>query len=176
MTTVKLLVLVGIRAPSLNRAVAALEAESSSDMVTVNVFDSIDRLPPYSETLEYRRTPDAVVALRTAVIDANAVLVVTNYNGRVPAMVHNAIDWLTRRWNQGALHDKPLAVIGCSAGCYSGVWSHNPVDAAGGISRHRVVEPITVATLHEAVRKLAGEVHGRSAPAASERSMKIREL
>jgi NAD(P)H-dependent FMN reductase len=26
--------------------------------------------------------------------------------------VHNAIDWLAMRWNHGALHGKPLAVIG----------------------------------------------------------------
>ena len=29
-------------------------------------------------------------------------------------MAQNAIDWLTRRWRRGALHDKPLPVIGQS--------------------------------------------------------------
>ena len=59
----------------------------------------------------------------SAAAEADAVLVITSYRGRVPSMAHNAIDWLTRRWRHGALHDKPLAVIGRSAGCYSGVWS-----------------------------------------------------
>ena len=85
------------------------------------------------------------------------MLVVTTYHGRVPAVVHNAIDWLTRRWDQAALHDKPLAVIGRAAGCYSGVWSHQTEDA-DGIAGARVIESITVSTLRDGINKLAGEV------------------
>jgi hypothetical protein len=32
--------------------------------------------------------------------------------GPVLGTVHNSIDWLAMRWNHGALHGKPLAVIG----------------------------------------------------------------
>ena len=80
-------------------------------------------------------------------------------------MAHNAIDWLTRRWRRGALHDKPLAVVGPSAGCYSGVWSRQIEDTRRGLGS-RVIEPLTVPTLREAVKKLADEVHGGSAAAA----------
>jgi NAD(P)H-dependent FMN reductase len=48
-------------------------------------------------------------------------------------MAHNAIDWLTRRWRYGALHDKPLAVIGRSAGRYTGGWSRQVEDTRGGL-------------------------------------------
>jgi hypothetical protein len=34
--------------------------------------------------------------------------------------VHNAIGWLAMRWNHGALHGKPLAVIG--SGTLRGIW------------------------------------------------------
>ena len=95
-----------------------LPSESASNGTTVNVFDTLGELPPYSETLEADRTPDSVVALRAAATEADAALVVTNYHGRVPTMVHNAIDWLTLRWNQSALHDKPLAVIGRADGYF----------------------------------------------------------
>jgi hypothetical protein len=78
-------------------------------------------------------------------------------------MAPNAIDWLTRRWHHGALHDKPLAVVGRSAGYYSGVWSRQVEDTRLG---PRVIEPLTVPTLREAVKKLADEVHGGSAAAA----------
>ena len=144
MTGVNVLVIVGSRAKSVDDALALLAAESASNGTTVNVFDTLGELPPYSETLEADRTPDSVVALRAAATEADSALVVTNYHGRVPTMVHNAIDWLTLRWNQSALHDKPLAVIGRADG--------------------RVVEPITVATLHEAVDKLAGEANESSEP------------
>ena len=148
-------------AGQVNRALSRHAIDSSPDGVMVNVFNDLIRLPRYSEALETHGTPDAVVDLRTAAAEADAVLVITNYRGRVPSMAHNAIDWLTRRWRHGALHDKPLAVIGRSAGCYSGVWSRQVEDTRGGLGP-RVIEPLTVPTLREAVKKLADEVPGGS--------------
>jgi hypothetical protein len=80
-------------------------------------------------------------------------------------VAHSAIDWLTRRWRHGALHDKPLAVVGRSAGCYSGVWSRQIEDAQGDLGP-RVIEPLEVPTLREVMKKLADEVPGGSAAAA----------
>jgi hypothetical protein len=161
---ISVLVLVGLPAGPVNRALSRHAIDSSPDRVMVNVFnDDLARLPRYRELLETRGKPDAVVDLRLAAAEADAVLVVTSYRGRVPSMAHNAIDWLTRRWRRGALHHKPLAVIGQSAGCYSGVWSRQVEDTRLG---PRVIEPLTVRTLHEAVKKLADDVHGGSAAAA----------
>jgi NAD(P)H-dependent FMN reductase len=85
-------------------------------------------------------------------------------------VVHNAIDWLTRRWDQAALHDKPLAVIGRASGCYSGVWSHQTQDA-DRTAGPRVIDSITVSTLREAIKKLAFQAHAGedSDPASSAR-------
>ena len=57
-------------------------------------------------------------------------------------------------------------MIGRAAGCYSGVWSHDQTDARRS-TRPGVIEPITVATLHEAVIKLAGEVHTDGEPSCA---------
>jgi NAD(P)H-dependent FMN reductase len=162
---ISVLVLVGLPAGPINRALSRHAIDSSPDGVLVNVFNDLARLPRYSEALETRGKPDAAVDLRLAASEADAVLVVTSYRGRVPSMAHNAIDWLTRRWRPGALHDKPLAVVGRSAGCYSGVWSRQIEDSHGGLGP-RVIEPLTVPTLREAIKKLADEVHGGSAAAA----------
>jgi hypothetical protein len=162
---INVLVLVGLPVGPVNRALSRHAIDSSPDGVMVNVFNDLARLPRYREALETRGKPDAVVDLRLAAAEADAVLVVTCYRGRVPSMAHNAIDWLTRRWRRGALHDKPLAVIGLSAGSYSGVWSRQVEDTRGGLGP-RVIEPLTVPTLREAVKKLADEVHGGSAAAA----------
>ena len=159
------LVLVGLPAGPVNRALSRHALDSSPDGVMVNVFDDLARLPRYREALEAHGTPDAVVALRTAAAEADAVLVVTSYLGRVPSMAHRAIDWLTRRWRHGALHDKPLAVVGQSSGYYTGVLSRQVEDTRGGLGP-RVIEPLTVRTLHEAVKKLADEVPGGSTAAA----------
>jgi NAD(P)H-dependent FMN reductase len=156
---INVLVLVGLPEGPVNRAVSRHAIDSSPDGVMVNVFDSLLRLPRYNEALETQGPPESVVALRLAAAEANAVLVVTSYRGRIPTVAHSAIDWLTRRWSDGALHDKPLAVIGRSTGCYSGVWSRQVEDTRGG-SGPRVIEPLTVPTLREAVEKLAAEVHG----------------
>jgi len=162
---VNVLVLVGLPTGPVNRAVSRHVIDSSPDGVMVHVFDDFARLPRYKEALETHGTPEAVVALRLAASEADAVLVVTSYRGRVPSMAHSAIDWLTRRWRPGVLDDKPIAVIGRSTGCYSGVWTRQIEDSHGGLGP-RVIEPLTVSTLREAVKKLAAEVHGGSAAAA----------
>jgi NAD(P)H-dependent FMN reductase len=170
MTDINVLTIVGLRAGFVIRELAKVEADCSADGIALNMFDSLSDLPRYSETLEGRATPGSVGALRTAAAEAGAVLIVTTYHGRVPAAVHNAIDWLTRRWDQAALHDKPLAVIGRASGCYSGVWSHQTQDADRNAGP-RVIESITVSTLREAIKKLACEVRAGdgSNPASSAR-------
>jgi NAD(P)H-dependent FMN reductase len=157
MTDVNVLIIVGLRAASVNRELAKVAADSSADGIALNMFDSLTELPRYRETFEDRQPPSSVEDLRTAAAEADAVIIVTTYHGHVPAAVHNAIDWLTRRWDQAALHDKPLAVIGRASGCYSGVWSHQTEDA-DRIAESRVIESITVSNLAEAIRKLACEV------------------
>jgi hypothetical protein len=162
---ITVLVLIGLPAGPVNRELSRHAVDSSPDGVLVNVFSDVASLPRYREDLETWGKPEAVVDLRLAAAEADAVLVVTSYRGQVPSMAHNAIDWLTRRWRHGALHDKPLGVVGRSAGCYSGVWSRQIDYTRGGLGP-RMIEPLTVPTLREAVQKLADEVHGGSAAAA----------
>jgi hypothetical protein len=157
-TDINVLVIVGLRGASNNRELAEVASDGAADGIALNLFDSLTDLPRYNETFENRGTPSCVGALRTAATEADAVLIVTTYHGRVPAAVHNAIDWLTRRWDQAALHDKPLAVIGRASGGYSGVWSHQTEDADRNAAP-RVIDSITVSDLAEAIRKLACEVH-----------------
>jgi NAD(P)H-dependent FMN reductase len=160
-TEINVLIIVGLRAASVDRELAKVSTDSPADGIALNMFDSLTELPRYRETFENLETPSSVGELRRAAAEADAVLIVTTYHGRVPALVNNAIDWLTRRWDQAALHDKPLAVIGRASGCYSGVWSHQP-DDGDRMARPRVIEPITVSNLREAIKKLAYEVHADS--------------
>ena len=158
MSGINVLLIVGSRERSFSGTLAELAGESSPDGIRVSVFDSLDELPLFSETAATVELPRSVDALRNAAAAADAVLLVTHYYAPVPATVHNAIDWLTMRWNDSELHEKPLAVMGYSADCYRGVWSHRQFGQRGEISESRVIEPITVGSLPEAVAKLAGEV------------------
>jgi hypothetical protein len=182
-TGANVLVIDGIGENSVSHALARLAAQSSLRGTTVSVFDRLADLPRYSAIFDERRTPEVVVALRTRVSSADAALIVTDYHGPIASMVHNAIDWITRQWNDGALHDKPLAVLGHAGGCYSGVWSHRQTGDGPAMAGPVLVEPLTVATLREAVRVLAceavrgGEASGRcwhSSGAAAERQNRAR--
>jgi NAD(P)H-dependent FMN reductase len=154
-TSTTVLVIAGISTSAVDRGLAHAAALCSPNGITLNVFDNLAYLPHYSETLENHRLPRPVAALRNEAIEAHAAMVLTHYYGHIPATVHNAIDWLTRRWNRSALHDKPLAVIGPTEGGYSGVWSRHQTEESRRITGALVIEPITVTTLHEAVAQLA---------------------
>jgi NAD(P)H-dependent FMN reductase len=163
------LVIAGTSIGALSRELTHAAALSSPNGITLNVFDSLVHLPNYSETLENQRLPRPVAALRDAAVEAHAAIVLTDYYGHIPTTVHNAIDWLTRRWNHSALHDKPLAVIGATEDGYSGVWSRHQTEESQRIPGTRVIEPITVTTLDEAVRKLAEQANITRAISADSR-------
>lgn len=173
------LVLVGsLRAASVNRQIAELAAETAPQGVVVNVYRDLGAVPFYNEDIDNADAPASVVALRAAGAEADAVLVVTpEYNGSIPAVLKNAIDWLSRPFGAGAVKDKPLAVIGAAAGQYGGVWAHDETRKSFGIAGPQVVDSIKlsvplgaldgkhprenaelVSTLGEVVEKLVAEV------------------
>ena len=176
---VQILALVGsLRAESVNRKIAELAADVAPDGVTVRIYPGLGDLPFYNEDLDTAgAVPAAATALRAAAAVADAALVVTpEYNGSIPAVLKNAIDWLSRPLGAGALKDKPLAVIGGALGRYGGVWAHDETRKSFGIAGPRVVEAIKlsvplrsldgahpaehdqlVADVREAVGRLAAE-------------------
>jgi len=150
MADIKVLTLVGsLRAASINRQIAELAAAVAPDGVVVTTFDGLGELPFYNEDIDpamnaaVGQAPAAVAALRAAAADADAALVVTpEYNGSIPALVKNAIDWLSRPFGDSALKDKPLAVIGGAMGRYGGVWAHDETRKSFGIAGARVIDAI----------------------------------
>ncbi len=114
MSDTKVLVLLGsLRAGSINRQLAELAVESAPDGVSLQLFDRLGELPYYNEDIDNDDVPESVVALRAAAADADAALVVTpEYNGSIPGVLKNAIDWLSRPFGDSALKGKPAAVIG----------------------------------------------------------------
>lgn len=141
-----ILTLVGsLRAASVNRQLAELAVESAPEGVVLVIYEGLGELPFYNEDLDTDNPPPAVAALRAAAAQADAALVVTpEYNGTIPAVLKNAIDWLSRPRGAGDLKDKPVAVIGAALGRYGGAWAHDETRKSLGIAGPRVVEDITL--------------------------------
>jgi NAD(P)H-dependent FMN reductase len=144
MSDSKVLVLVGsLRAASVNRQLAELAVESAPEGLTLVPFDRLGELPFYNEDIDGDDVAEPVQALRLAAAEAYAALVVTpEYNGSIPGVLKNAIDWLSRPFGNSALKDKPAAVIGGSFGQYGGVWAHDETRKTFGIAGPRIVEDL----------------------------------
>ena len=143
---IKVLVLVGsLRAASINRQLAELAIETAPDGTSLALFDRLGELPFYNEDIDNADVAEPVVALRQAAADADAALVVTpEYNGSIPGVLKNAIDWLSRPFGNGALKGKPLAVVGAALGQYGGVWAHDETRKSFGIAGPRVIEDLSL--------------------------------
>lgn len=142
--TVKVLVLVGsLRAASVNRQLAELATEVAPDGVELVAFERLGELPFYNEDIDTEDVAEVVTELRSVAADVDAALVVTpEYNGSIPGVLKNAIDWLSRPWGNGALKGKPTAVIGAALGQYGGVWAHDETRKSFGIAGPRIVEDL----------------------------------
>jgi chromate reductase len=87
-------------------------------------WDGLRDVPPYDEESDAEQAPDSVAALRQAVRDADAVLFATpEYNSSIPGALKNALDWASRPFATNAFRNKPVAVIGSSAGMFGAVWA-----------------------------------------------------
>jgi NAD(P)H-dependent FMN reductase len=144
MADINVLVLVGsLRKASINRQLAELAVETAPDGVRLVLFDRLGELPFYNEDIDNDDVAEPVVALRQAASAADAALVVTpEYNGSIPGVLKNAIDWLSRPFGNSALKGKPMAVVGAALGKFGGVWAHDETRKSFGIAGPRVVEDL----------------------------------
>lgn len=152
----KIVVLVGsLRRESVNRELARVAAENAPGDVAVDVYSGLELLPFYNEDLDTEPVDAEVARVRQTVGEADAVLIVTpEYNGTIPAVLKNAIDWLSRPYGTGALTDKPVGVLGAALAQFGGKWSHDDTSRSVGIAGGRVVEDVE---LHLTIGKLDGK-------------------
>ncbi len=81
---------------------------------------TIAGIPPYDADLESERgVPDLVAALKDTIAAGDGLLLATpEYNGSMPGVLKNAIDWLSRPPLDArrVFGDKPVAIIGATPG------------------------------------------------------------
>lgn len=109
-----------LRRESFNRKAAQAVASLAPSHLKFQFLD-IGDLPPYNEDADGEAAPELWTTFREDVRGADAVLFVTpEYNRSVPGVLKNAIDIASRPYGQGALLDKPAAVMSVSIGQVGG--------------------------------------------------------
>ncbi|KMS77369.1 FMN reductase [Streptomyces viridochromogenes] len=143
--SVRILALVGsLRAGSHNRQLAEAAVKLAPEGAEVVLFEGLADIPFYNEDIDVEGgVPAAATALREAAQAADGFLFFSpEYNGTIPAVLKNAIDWLSRPYGAGAFGGKPVAVVGTAFGQYGGVWAQDETRKAVGIAGGKVLEDV----------------------------------
>jgi len=115
------LVLTGsARSDSYTRRLGSLIANATPDAL---LAPRLTDLPYFDQDLE-AAPPAAVQQLREQVAAADVLVVVTpEYNGTIPGLLGNAIDWLSRPYdgNPAVLRGKPVLAVAATPGGVGGV-------------------------------------------------------
>lgn len=105
-----------LRAESWNRRLMEAAVHAAPDDFALEVSDEIGRIPLFNEDL-MADEPEAVTRLKESVAGADALLIATpEYNGGVPGVLKNALDWISLPLGRSVLHRKPVALMGASPG------------------------------------------------------------
>jgi chromate reductase len=141
-----------LRSASYNTALLRAAADLAPEDVSVELYEGIDRLPPFNEDDEGGAIDPGIAALREAIASADAVLFSTpEYNGTMPGHVKQAVDWASRPHGpDSALWGKPVAAIGASVTDYGALWAQDHLRRALGLAGARVLDvELPVSKAHE---------------------------
>jgi len=142
-----------------------------TDAITTT-YDGLGDLPHYDQDLDTDQPPAPVVAFREAVDRADALVMVTpEYNGSVPGVLKNAVDWASRPRGAAAIAGKPVAVVSVSPSPRGAQWAREDLvkilrvagaepiaDSVGVAAVHDVIENGVIADRD--VRRALGTVIG----------------
>jgi chromate reductase len=123
-----------LRRGSHNTSLLRAAAQSLPSGVELEVFEGLADVPNYDADLDVEPAPQAVARLRDAIAEADGVLIATpEFNGSIPGVLKNALDWASRPFPDSSLRGKPVAVVGASTGLFGAVWAQAEVRKVLGI-------------------------------------------
>ena len=130
-----------LRQGSYNTLLLRALAEEAPEGVEVELWDGLKGIPPYDAEDDVVPGPDTVEAFRQLVRDVDAVMIATpEYNSSVPGVLKNALDWASRPLATNAFRNKPVGVIGSSAGMFGAVWAQAELRKVLGAMGSRVAD------------------------------------
>jgi chromate reductase len=105
-----------LRRASLNRSLLRAAQELAPPDLQIEIRD-LDDVPFYNQDVEDTGAPEPVQRLRDLVGRADGLLLATpEYNLGVPAVMKNAVDWLSRPARSSVLNGTPVGIVGASPG------------------------------------------------------------
>ncbi len=115
-----MITLVGIsgslRQQSYNSALLKAAADAAAEGIRIEIH-SIADIPLYNGDVEKQQFPESVLALKTAIQQAQGLILATpEYNHGVPGVLKNTIDWLSRPNPKDVFFQLPVALMGASMG------------------------------------------------------------
>jgi chromate reductase, NAD(P)H dehydrogenase (quinone) len=133
--TTRILAISGsLRRESHNSLLLRLAQERAPDHIEIVIWDGLADVPAYNEDNEVDPGA-AVLGLRTALVDADALLIATpEYNFGVPGALKNALDWASRPYGGSALSGVPTSVIGASPSSFAAAQSRGDLRRALALS------------------------------------------
>ena len=162
-----ILVLVGsLRAGSWTAQLSDAATELLPDGSRATVYAGLGDLPHYDQDLDTDQPPAPVAALRDAVRRADGLVVATpEYNGSMPGVLKNAIDWASRPRGASSLTGKPVAVISVSPSPRGAQWAREEAEkvlrVAGAVP---LEQSLGVPSVHAAV--VDGQLEDRDVESA----------
>jgi chromate reductase len=140
-----------LRAASYNTGLLRALAEEAPEGVEVVLWDGLREIPPYDADDDVVPGPVTVDAFRELVRESDAVFFSTpEYNSSVPGALKNALDWASRPLATNAFRNKPVAVVGASAGAFGAVWAAAELRKVLGAMGARVADAeLAVGHAHE---------------------------
>jgi chromate reductase len=130
-----------LRDASYNTKLLRVAGRLLPDDVEFEIWDGLKAVEPYDEDDDRDPAPEGAQRFRDAIAGADALLFATpEYNSSVPGQLKNAIDWASRPLATNALRNKPVAVIGASAGMFGAVWAQADLRKVLAATGARVVE------------------------------------
>ncbi|WP_225829861.1 NAD(P)H-dependent oxidoreductase [Streptomyces sp. NK08204] len=83
----------------------------------IEFFDGLGDVPLYNQDLDVEDCPKPVQRLRTAIAEADGLIIASpEYNGSIPGVLKNAIDWASRPTSRSALLGKCVVTMVATPG------------------------------------------------------------
>jgi chromate reductase len=164
MNVIKLAAISGsLRAASANTAVLRTLQDLMPAGVEMDLLP-LDGVPLYNQDLDGPAPLPEVARLRATIDAADGLVICTpEYNGGVPGVLKNALDWASRPANAAPLKHKPVVIMSCSPAFTGGARAHAQLreTLASTLSRVVVRPPVVIAAVHTKLQegRLADEAN-----------------